>query len=431
MKSILMSMLALSLASQNFDVALIGDMPYGTANEPRFERVIADINRTTVDFTIHIGDTKSGSTRCDNSHYTKVLSWFNSFDTALIYTPGDNEWTDCMRTNNGAFDPLDRLSMVRKTYYQNDQSLGRRPVVVQRQSADSQFSMYVENAMYVKGPVVFATIHAPGSNNNLEYKLVQGAANRYYDNDKEFAGRDAANVAWLRKAFQTARDNKSLGVLVAMQGNIFDGFYEEGTGATRSGFESIVRVLREEAKNFKGEIVVVNGDSHYMRIDKPMTDRYPGCTSATGDCKPFDAALDARGATVLNLTRVEVPGSANVHWTLLKVRPGSRNIFQFEFMIVPDAPTGAAVSASIAGPAALETNSPQVNLDGSKSTSPNSGDLTYSWSNAAGYPLASILNAASPTPTVQMPMRGEYQFVLTVTDRTGASAKTSVTVRYL
>lgn len=431
MKRILLTTLALAAAAQNFDVALIGDMPYGPANEPRFERVIADINRTAVDFTIHIGDTKSGSTRCDNSHYTKVLSWFNSFDNALIYTPGDNEWTDCMRTNNGAFDPLDRLSLVRKTLFQNDQSLGRRPVTVQRQSADPQFALYVENAMYVKGPVVFATIHAPGSNNNLEYKTVQGAANRYYDNDKEFTARDAANVAWLRKAFQTARDNKSLGILIALQGNVFDGFFEEGTGSTRSGFENIVRTLRTETKAFKGEVVLVSGDSHYMRVDKPLTENYPACTAATGACKPFDAAPDARGATILNFTRVEVPGSANVHWALLKVRPGSRNIFQFEFMIVPDAPTGAAVSAAIAGPAIVETNSPQINLDGSNSTSPNSGDLTYSWASAAGYPLASILNAASPTPTMQMPMRGEYQFVLTVTDRTGASAKSSVTVRYL
>jgi hypothetical protein len=56
-----------------YDVALIGDMPYGSASEPKYERVIAEINRTSsVELTGHIGDTKSGSTRCDDSPLRQV-----------------------------------------------------------------------------------------------------------------------------------------------------------------------------------------------------------------------------------------------------------------------------------------------------------------------------------------------------------------------
>ena len=428
------SLLALSAAAmlaQNFDIALIGDMPYGPAAEPKFERVIADINRQVVDFTIHIGDTKSGSTRCDNSHYTKVVSWFNSFDTGVIYTPGDNEWADCLRTNNGAYDPLDRLALIRKTYYQTNQSLGRRPVTVTRQSEDPKYALYVENAMLVKGPVVFGTIHAIGSNNNLEYKLVQGVANKFYDNDKEFAARNEANVAWLRKIFATAKQNKSLGILIGLQANVFETFLDTGTGSTRSGFEEFVKVLRTETLAFPGEVVLVSGDSHYMRVDKPLTSLFPACTSATGDCKPFDAALDARGDRVINFTRLEVSGSADVHWTLCHVRPNSRNLFQFEFMIVADRPAGAAVTAAINGPSVIETNSPQVALDASGSTTPNTGDLTYSWSVPQGYPQAAILNGGTATPTVQMSTRGLHQFTVTVTDRTGATSSATVTVRYI
>ena len=428
------SLLVLSAAAvlaQNFDIALIGDTPYGPANEPRFERVIADINRQAVDFTIHIGDTKNGSTRCDNSHYTKVLNWFNSFDTGLIYTPGDNEWADCLRANNGAFDPLDRLSLIRKTYFQTNQSLGRRPVTLTRQSEDPKYALYVENAMLVKGPVVFGTIHAIGSNNNLEYKLVQGVANKFYDGDKEFTGRNEANVAWLRKIFATAKQNKSLGILIGLQANIFETFFEVGTGNTRSGFEEFLKVLRAETLAFPGEVVLVSGDSHYMRIDKPLTALYPACTAATGDCKPFEGAIDARGARVLNFTRIEVPGSGDVHWTLCHVRPNSRNIFQFEFMIVADRPAGAATTAAINGPSVIETNSPQVSLDASGSTTSTTGDLTYSWRVPPGYPQAAILNGGTATPTVQMSTRGLHQFTVTVTDRTGATSSATVTVRYI
>jgi len=430
--------LPLTLGAQTaYDIAIIGDMPYGAANEPRYERVIADINRQNVDFTAHIGDTKNGSTRCDDSHYVKTLTWFNSFDKPLLYSVGDNEWTDCMRTNNGAFNPLDRLALVRKTFFPTNLSLGRRPTALVRQSADPKYALYVENAMLVKAPVVFVTIHVPGSNNNLEYKTVQGVPNQFYDNDKEYTARNEANIAWLRKAFQTARDNKLLGVMILAQANMFESFFETGTGNTRSGFADLISVLREETNAFKGEVVIVGGDTHYMRVDKPLTNRFPACSAATGDCKPFDAALDARGNTVLNLTRLEVPGSGNVHWVLCHVRPNNRNLFQFEFMIVPDSVPAPGVTAVVSAPGtqiaagAIETGMNQFSLDGSKSSSTNSGGLTYTWTTSPGYAPAAIINADSPSPLVQLDRRGTYQFTLTVTDRTGASSTATITVRYV
>ena len=422
-----------------YDVALIGDMPYGTAAEPKYERVIAEINRTsTVELTAHIGDTKSGSTRCDDSHYAKSLAWFNSFEKPVLYSVGDNEWTDCMRANNGSYNPLDRLSLIRRTYFTNNLSLGKKPVTVLRQSEDQNFAAYVENAIYVKAPVLYVTIHMPGSNNNLEYKLSQGNPNPFYDNDREFASRNAANLAWLRKAFQMARDQGLYGVMILVQANVFESFMDTGTGSTRSGYADFVAALREETGKFKGEVVMVSGDSHYMRVHKPLTDRYPACLSATGDCKPFDAAFDARGNTVLNFTHVEVPGSANVHWVLCHVRPGSRNLFNFEFMIVPDpaaAPANGIVPVvTLQGGStaanAFDVNSNQVALDASKSSSSNSGPLAYSWTSEPGYPSAGIARADSATPLVQLGSRGTYQLRLTVTDRTGDSSTSAVTLRY-
>jgi hypothetical protein len=425
------------VAQSAFDIALIGDVPYGASAEPRYERVIAEINKQGVEFTAHIGDTKNGSSRCDDSHYVKTLGYFNSFDQPVLYSVGDNEWTDCMRTNNGAYDPLTRLALVRKTYFGSNLSLGRRPIPLQRQSDDPKYSFYVENAMLVKAPVVFVTIHIPGSNNNLEYKVAQTAANPFYDNDKEYTARNAANLAWLRKAFQTAKDTKSLGVMIFTQANMFEAFLDTAMGNTHSGFADFIAALREETGKFNGEVVMVSGDTHYMRVDKPLTDQYPACTSAEGPCKPFDAAIDARGNRVLNFTRVEVPGSTDVHWVLCHVRPASRNIFQFEFMILPPSAPATGLSAVITAPgttvdkSTVEVQSSQIVLNGSQSASPNSGTLTYSWSSAKGYPVPAIVGGDGTTPLVQFPGRGIYQLVLTVTDRTGAKATSAVTIRYL
>ena len=83
MKTFVLALLPLALFAQTtgYDIALIGDMPYGAAAEPKYLRVIAEINRQPgIEFTAHAGDTKSGSTRCDNSHYLQSLNWFNSFE---------------------------------------------------------------------------------------------------------------------------------------------------------------------------------------------------------------------------------------------------------------------------------------------------------------------------------------------------------------
>lgn len=283
--------------------------------------------------------------------------------------------------------------------------------------------------------MVFVTIHAPGSNNNLEYKLNQGAPNPFYDQDKEFLAPNAANVAWLRQAFKTAKDTKSLGLKIFVQATMFEAFSEEVVGPTRSGFEEFISVLRPETKAFAGEVVMVSGDSHYMRVDKPLTDLYPACTAATGPCKPFEPALDARGNRVLNFTRVEVPGSADVHWALCHIRPNERNIFQFEFMIMPTVAATTGPSAVVTQPGGtmavttVESNG-LLTLDGSQSSTTNGGDLSYFGSSAQGYPVAGIVRGDTATPTIQFVSRGNCEVALTVTDRTGANSTSAVTVRY-
>src|SRR5262249_47613169 len=232
-------LLPLTLTGQSnlrpaFDVALLGDMPYGASKEAPYQRLIDDVNNYHPLFAAHIGDTKSGSTLCDDAHYVKTLAYFNNFFSALIYSVGDNEWTDCMRTNNGAYDPIGRLNIIRQTYFSTNLSLGRLAVELKRQSDDPAYSAYPENAMLVRDPAVFLTVHMPGSNNNRQYKTAQGAANPFYDGDKEYTARNAANLAWLRAGFKAARDNHSFGLMILTQANMFESFMSTSTGSTQS-----------------------------------------------------------------------------------------------------------------------------------------------------------------------------------------------------
>ncbi len=88
--------------NDTFTFAAIGDMPYELPGKPeKFERLIAAINRASPAFTVHTGDIISGQTRCSDEHFAQVRKLFDRFDSSLVFTPGDNEWTDCHRLLGG------------------------------------------------------------------------------------------------------------------------------------------------------------------------------------------------------------------------------------------------------------------------------------------------------------------------------------------
>jgi len=67
-------------------------------------------------------------------------------------------------------------------------------------------------------------------------------------------------------------------------------------------------------------VLLVHGDSHYFRIDKPMY---------------VPAAQGAPRRRVQRFTRLETFGELDPHWVKLRVDPRSREVFSFEPQIVP------------------------------------------------------------------------------------------------
>jgi len=70
---------------------------------------------------------------------------FDTFEDPFVLTPGDNDWTDCHRLNNGAYNPLERLDAVRDIFFPvPGQVTGGRPMHVLTQAADPEHATYVE-----------------------------------------------------------------------------------------------------------------------------------------------------------------------------------------------------------------------------------------------------------------------------------------------
>ena len=289
-----------------FDFVVIGCMPYFfPADHTRFLRLIDEVNQLEPAFTVHCGDTKSGSTPCDDETFDRIRDYFNAFNHPLAYSVGDNEWTDCYRENCGAYDPLERLAYIRQHFFAQEQTLGARPMPVESQRHHPDFGLYVENTRWERGGVSFVAVHVVGTNNNNRPGEPEAIA--------EYEARDTANEAWIRESFALALENEHRAVALFIQANPFD-----ARGAPRSdGFERFLRVLREETIDFPGEVVLFHSDSHYFRIDKPML--YPGSRRS-----------------LENFTRVETFGSENMHAVRVTVDPEDEAaLFTFRAHLIP------------------------------------------------------------------------------------------------
>jgi hypothetical protein len=299
---------ARDFGDKSFEFALIGDLPYSAEQEAKFTNLIADINRSPAAFVVHDGDFKNGSTLCDDATFLSRKELFQKFEIPFILVYGDNEWTDCHRSNNGSYDPVERLAKLREIFTQGNQSQGKKTLTLTRQSENPQFAKYRENIRWNYQGIIFLGINMPGSNNNF---------GRTPEGDREYADRNAANLAWIKESFALASRSHSKGIMLIAQAN--PGFELDPTDNRRSGYNDFIATLETEASKFKGQVVFVHGDTHYFRIDKPL----PRFTDET------------QLPRMKNFTRVETFGSPNVHWLRASYEPQNPNVFEFKEQIVP------------------------------------------------------------------------------------------------
>jgi Calcineurin-like phosphoesterase len=297
-----------------FEFALIGDQQYNAESDAQFPHLMADIDRAEVDFVVHLGDFKAGTTGpCDDKLFQRRKQQFDASRHPFIYTPGDNEWTDCHNPKAGGFDPVERLAKLREIFFPGKQSLGKRKLALEQQPK------FPENQRWRRGSVLFITIHMVGDNNNL------GSADEYRE-------RNAANLAWMREGFDLAQREQAAAVAIFAQANPrFERSYPpgrmRGTGtgpppSRPSGFTDFVAALEKEVGAYAKPVLFAHGDTHYFRIDKPLF--------RTGVEGPGE-----RGRQLENFTRVEIFGFPEAHWLRIAADPREPPVFSFKEQIVP------------------------------------------------------------------------------------------------
>lgn len=303
--------------SERFDFALIGDQQYSAESEAQFPRLMTDVDRAELDFVVHLGDFKPGTTLpCTDELFRSRRQQLDASRHPLIYTPGDNDWTDCHNPKAGGYVPEERLAALRRIFFADKQSLGQRKLELEQQPD------LPENLRWRRGGVLFLTLHIVGSNNNL---------GRTPEDDAEYRSRMAANLAWMREGFALARQENAAGLAIFTQANPrFERSFPAGrvnalqigpSPKTPSGFADFVTALEKEVAGYARPVLFLHGDTHFFRVDKPL---FRSGTFGGGD----------RGRQFENFTRVEVHGYPEAHWVRVSVDRGSASVFSFREQIV-------------------------------------------------------------------------------------------------
>jgi len=206
-----------------YAIGLWGDLPYSDEQaQVGVPNLIADMNRHRLAFSVHDGDLKQGNGApiCDDALYTRSLNAFNSLQAPAMFTPGDNDWTDCDRPNNGGFNSLERLTHERQVLFQTSFSFGQRRLRQQVQtdptclgvanatSLQKVAAACVENRRWSVGGVTFTTLNIQGSCNNL---CGDGA------DPEEFGARNRANITWMEETFADALSRDSSAIMFISQ----------------------------------------------------------------------------------------------------------------------------------------------------------------------------------------------------------------------
>jgi hypothetical protein len=306
--------------SGSFAFIAVGCMPYARLPDSTnaYRRVLSEIDRHSPAFAVHLGDLFGSEEPATDALLERRRTEFDSMKTPVVYTPGDNEWTDVHRA--GLFQPAERLDRIRQTFFPEERSRGRTPIPLITQRQDPRFQRYAENARWSHGSVLFATVHIVGSGNNHQTN-VAGAI-------EEWADRNRANTAWIRETFGEARRTGAPGVALFCQANPIPG---------HPGFAPFLETLAAEVRAYGRPVLLVHADEHRYRLE-------PGFRPVPGT------------PPVPNLTRLETFGASDFHGVLVTVDPRSAAVFLPGPLVVPgnplpNLPRPAATPATpVAGP---------------------------------------------------------------------------------
>ncbi len=312
-------------------LAVYGDAPYGTSPTDTSQTdltpaFIAAVNADSkLELVLHVGDIHSGKQFCTEAYDRTVFDLWKAFARPLVYTPGDNEWTDCHKVGEGGGtfnaatgqidfvkdpsgnpvdyaggDPLANLALVRSIFFsQPGRTLGGEAKLVLSQAvafdrAHPSDARFVENVVFIHRGVLVVTINLPGGSNN-DRDVWYGAPAASAAQLQEIDERTGADLRWLDTAFLLARVMRVQGVIIQAQADMWD----PEKGAThQAGYEPFVQSIAQHTVAFGKPVLMFNGDSHVYQTGNPFSPDDPNNAIHPGYTVPNFHRIVVHGSTL-------------------------------------------------------------------------------------------------------------------------------------
>jgi hypothetical protein len=293
----------LNLLTNPSTIAVYGDAPYGTTPTDTAEydatpAFIAAVNADPdVSLVLHVGDIHSGKQFCTEAYDRGIYGLWTAFKDPVVYTPGDNEWTDCNKAGEGGGaynattqqidyvldssgnpsdyakgDPIANLQLIRSIFFAHPgHTLGADKLVVSQGAlphpVNPTDSKFIENVMFVQSKVLFVTINLPGGSNN-DNDVWYAAPSMTSAQANEITERNGADLRWLETAFALARIGGLKAVVIQLQADMWDA--EKGA-AHQTAYEPYVSSIASHTLAFGKPVLLLNGDSHVYLSDNPLS----------------------------------------------------------------------------------------------------------------------------------------------------------------
>ena len=278
--------------------AAFGDLPYDvtvsddgrTDTSVYLESIVPMLrDRDDVAFVIHYGDTGRPKSACsDDWLRAQRRLWSEGIRKPVLYTPGDNDWTDCDRKNvPNRVSEVERLEAVRRIMFST-------PPPVDASWRAARQDHQPENATWWVDSVRFVSVHVVGTSNGRAQILIDCCERTLALVDQ----RDAANRVWLERAFASATDGDTHALVIVTHVDPFGPDDLESTPYERCiakpAYAALCEQIARGAANLGKPVLLVHGDSNAYCLDQPFPDWSGGQIwrlNGPGDFKYIDAAL--------------------------------------------------------------------------------------------------------------------------------------------
>lgn len=235
--------------------AIIGHVYASTSGDKPLEKALANTRKSALSFVVATG-IKASSEPCTDQLYAHRRDMLEAAKRPVVVVPAASDWKDC---KNAAGRPIaiERMNRLREVLYEDQSALGTGPLTLSRLSNSAKFRSYAENAYWIEGTVLYATVNMPSNNNH--YRAEAGRNSEYED-------RTVANRFWLNRLFSQARRKKLDGVVLFSEGHVNVLMEEPGLLArlgrqsvtTHDGFAIARKQIVQLAKRFDGKVLLID-----------------------------------------------------------------------------------------------------------------------------------------------------------------------------